>query len=83
MGYKEWGDCWGADERKSMLEEHAEERLPHYMGRGYTNAVSACLKGEIADEIGGEPSNDIEREKVLLAFWEKVVGETEAGIHLR
>jgi hypothetical protein len=83
MGYEEWRDCRGADERKSMLEEHAEERLPHYMGRRYTNAVSACLKGEIADEIGGEPSNDVEREKVLLAFWEKVVGETESGIHLR
>jgi hypothetical protein len=79
MGYEEWRDCGGADERKRMLEEHAVERLPHYMGTGYTDAVLACLKGEIADEVRGEPSNDVEREKVLLAFWEKVVGGTEAG----
>lgn len=83
MGYEEWRDCGSADERKSMLEEHAAERLPHYMGRGYTDAVSACLKGEIADEVAREPSNDVEREKVLLAFWDKVVGGIEAGVHLK
>ncbi|OCL02570.1 hypothetical protein AOQ84DRAFT_357323 [Glonium stellatum] len=83
VGYEEWRDFRDADERKSMLEEHAGERLPHYMGRVYTDAVSACLKGEVADEIKEEPSNDVEREKVLLAFWERVVGGTEIGVHLR
>ena len=42
----------GADNVKRCLIQHAEHRLPHYMGDDYTQSVLKCLKSdfELPDE---------------------------------
>ena len=73
-------------EIKQCLELHAAERLPHYMGLEYTEAVLTCLQG---DFLNGEPpdivttGHDLWRERVQSEFWTNVVEKIHKGTILR
>jgi serine/threonine protein kinase len=84
MGYENWDTATPADEIQHSLEEHAKQRLPHYMGQAYTDLVVACLQGSFGDEdqVGGA-LNDIEREKIQLAFYRALVAGIESGLTLK
>lgn len=73
-----------AEDIKETLEKHAEQRLPHYMGRAYTDATLACLRGSL-DSSGNKTSGAItlnlerQREAIQLAFHKQVMGRIECG----
>jgi serine/threonine protein kinase len=71
-------------EIKLCLESHARERLPHYMGTGYTTAVLHCLQGTLINT--GQSSNalgvtwgDSQREQVQIALLETVIKGIDSG----
>ena len=84
MGYENWNPMMPADEIQQSLEEHARQRLPHYMGQAYTDMVVACLQGAFVGEgRTGAALSDVERERTLLAYHEAVVSGVENGLFLK
>jgi hypothetical protein len=84
----------GPDDVRQTLETHARLRLPHYMGKAYTEAVLACLGGRLGEGANGggarnvgaveTVSRNIEqlREEVQLVYNERVMGGIESGLSL-
>ena len=72
---------------KKCLEQHARDRLPHYMGMDYTEAVLACLEGTLVDTAvaagADKPWGEAQRDCVQAGFWEKVIAKLEYGMYLR
>lgn len=84
MGYEDWDSATPADEIQRSLEEHASQRLPHYMGQAYTDLVVACIQGSFIDgERAGGVLSDFEREKIQLAFYEAVAAGIDTGLSLK
>jgi len=84
MGYEKWDPATPADEIRRALEEHAKQRLPHYMGQDYTDMVVACLQGSF--EGGGRAGgflSDLEREKIQLAYYRAIIAGNESGLSLK
>ena len=82
IGYENWDLMTPADEIQQSLEEHARQRLPHYMGQAYTDLVVACLQGKFVRDGRAWAAlimSDIERERILLAYYEAVVSGIEGG----
>jgi hypothetical protein len=69
------------------LQEHAEDRLPHYMGTEYKAAVMACLQGTLIKPEHTRnlslPSYNQQRAEVNLALFEKVIRRLDSGISLK
>jgi len=84
----------GPDDVRQTLETHARLRLPHYMGKAYTEAVLACLGGRLGEGANGggarnvgaveTVSRNIEqlREEVQLVYNERIMGGIESGLSL-
>ncbi|OCL04809.1 hypothetical protein AOQ84DRAFT_225548 [Glonium stellatum] len=90
-----WRTVIGFDDYEDMeaeaimldIQENAKDRLPHYTGLDYEEAVSACLKGTL---IGAErskqlvlPVYDQQRVEVNMALFKKVVRKIEIGSAIR
>jgi serine/threonine protein kinase len=71
------------DSIKDALIENGDQRLPHYMGRSYTDAVVACLEGSLAGFLSNseqdQPLSSENRAKVQIAFWDRVIEVIEKG----
>lgn len=72
---------------KSSLIEHANARLPHYMGQDYADAVVKCLDGSLAgflttDEQDLAPSEE-NRARIVMAFWEGPFHSIEKGLAIK
>lgn len=75
------------DDIKNALIEHANARIPRYMGQDYTDAVMKCLDGSLGgflttDEQDLELSEE-NRAKVLIAFWEGPFRSVEKGLAIK
>ncbi|KAG8529892.1 uncharacterized protein KY384_005373 [Bacidia gigantensis] len=73
-------------EVKQCLEAHARERLPHYMGVEYTEAVLSCLQGTLLDdeaEDAGDVGSDAWREYIQSGFWVHVIEKIHKGTGLK
>jgi hypothetical protein len=83
-GFEDWDTSMKADEIKEALEEHAKQRLPHYMGQDYANMVVGFLRWSFfSGEIAGGVLNDIERERILMAYYQAAVAGIESGLSLK
>lgn len=67
-----------APEVRKRLIQHAEERLPHYMGFDYTNAVIKCLVGDFELDDAPPPSG-IGSAELIVAVWDEVVSAIDVG----
>jgi len=56
------------------LQEHARDRLPHYMGVDYTDAVLACMDGSLLSGMVQTGLTDAQRLELNLNVLEKVLG---------
>ncbi|KAI5841303.1 hypothetical protein BZA05DRAFT_385302 [Tricharina praecox] len=82
IGFEAFADM-DPDTVKERLREHANARLPHYMGRKYTRAVLECLDQTLVDgDVVALGGLERFRESVQIAFCEKVLGEIEGGVAL-
>ena len=75
------------DDIKNSLIEHANVRLPHYMGQDYADAVVKCLDGSLAgflttNEQDLAPSEE-NRARILIAFWEGPFDLIEKGLAIK
>jgi serine/threonine protein kinase len=87
LGFDKRFEGMTADEIKICLEKHAEDRLPHYMGRAYTAAVLHCLRGTLLEKSEHPSVNNAsldasQREQVQVSFLENVIGGIESGTKL-
>ena len=82
-----YGDM-GPAEISESLKEHARDRLPHYMGSEYAEAVDRCLSGELLDDaneiVGGLtlPWQDSLRLKVNLGLEANIIGKLKSDLAL-
>jgi len=82
LGFEAFADM-GPDAIKERLREHANTRLPHYMGKKYTRAVLECLDQTLADgDVATLGGLERFRESVQIAFCERVLGRIEGGVAL-
>lgn len=69
------------------IQKHAKDRLPHYVGLDYEEAVSACLKGTLIENERSKqlvlPVHDQQRMEINMALFEKVVRKIEIGSVIR
>lgn len=77
LGFEEDYDEMSPDEIMLSLQEHAKDRLPHYMGLDYTEAVLACLNGSLQTRVtvGQTGMSDSQRLGLNLALLEKVLNK--------
>ena len=70
-----------ADDVKRCLIQHAEHRLPHYMGEDYTQAVLKCLKGDFGspDERRSFGPDSVE---LNMLMGSEVTARIETGVRL-
>lgn len=72
-----------ADSIMASLQQHAEDRLPHYMGLNYTQAVLTCLRGELwsSGDIAERQSGftDGERLKINLSLFNVILPQVTWG----
>lgn len=70
-----------ADDVKRCLIQHAEHRLPHYMGEDYTQAVLKCLKGDFGspDERRSFSPDSVE---LNMLMGNEVTARIETGVRL-
>lgn len=72
------------DSIQVTLIEHATERLPHYIGKDFSDAVVACLNGSLAGFLTNDEQDlalsDESRARVLMAFWEGPCRLIEKGL---
>jgi hypothetical protein len=75
------------DDIKKTLIENGDQRLPHYMGKEYTDAMVACLEGSLARPLSNEeqdqPLSSENRAKVQMAFWDGVIEVIEKGFAIK
>ena len=87
LGFDKGFDKMKPEEVKTCLEAHAKERLPHYMGVDYTEAVTSCLQGALLGSTTTQSSSNVgeegRKEQIQAAFWEKVVDKIDRGAQLR
>lgn len=70
---RDYGDM-DAEQIMSSLQEHAKDRLPHYMGVSYTEAVLACMDGSLLPGVVQVGLTDAQRLELNLALFEKILG---------
>ncbi|KAJ3548169.1 hypothetical protein NM208_g1146 [Fusarium decemcellulare] len=69
----DYGDM-EAEERMHNLCEHAKDRLPHYLGLDYTEAVLACLNGSLLSGDVQVGMTEVQRLELNVSLFEKVLG---------
>jgi hypothetical protein len=72
---EDYKDMEAEDIMRSLME-HATDRLPHYMGSGYTSAVLACMDGSLGT-VMTQPSPGLsaaQRLEINLALLEDILG---------
>ena len=66
------------------LQDHARDRLPHYMGEAYTNAVLRCLEQTLVEpEVAKKlilPEHKVQLLEVNMALSREVVDEIKNGV---
>ena len=75
VGFEQNYKSMEPEEIMRNLIEHAKDRLPHYMGNGYTRAVVACLDGSLgAAKTQSSPGlSAAQRLEINLALLEEVL----------
>ena len=82
-GFEDYSDA-DPDSIMRSLQDHARDRLPHYMGEAYTNAVLKCLEQTLVEpEVAKKLILPVHRDQSLevnMALSREVVDEIKNGV---